>query len=58
MDNRLDICCWNYNPEIGLYQTECKNSYDPEIDGENVHPVEERGWIFCPYCGKEILVEE
>lgn len=43
-------CLWTYDKEYSIWETFCKNGYIPD-DGVSL---EEVGFKFCPYCGKEI----
>ena len=41
-------CKWTYDEYHGKHDTDCGNAYsfsDPEMD---------EGFVFCPYCGREI----
>lgn len=46
-----DTCEWEYEQD-GFHQTGCGRGFTFE-EGDVI----ENGFRFCPYCGKEIVVE-
>jgi DNA-directed RNA polymerase subunit RPC12/RpoP len=51
-ENENEICVWLYDKEIDAYGTNCGNAHAFEAGG-----ISENDFIFCPYCGKKILVK-
>lgn len=47
------ICKWNQG-EDGDYESECENRFE-FLGGSSP---EENGFVYCPYCGKKIRVQE
>ena len=47
----LGICTWRYNDEYSLWQTECDGAIRyGSIDEDRVK--------FCPFCGRNVVIEE
>jgi hypothetical protein len=42
-------CAWRYDYIHDYYETECENAF-VFIEGRKT----DNGFIYCPYCGKEI----
>jgi hypothetical protein len=45
------MCEWTYDNE-GFFVTQCDNAFQFNEGGPK-----ENGFIFCPYCGQEIIID-
>lgn len=46
-------CTWKYNEDEYYYETSCERVLMFAADGPT-----ENGYLYCPFCGKKIHVEE
>ena len=52
-ETRAGFCTWTINRNIESWETECGDRFHFNHDGPT-----ENGWNFCPYCGRDIDVED
>ena len=48
-----DCCEWKFKRSDYLWESSCERFYHYEG-----HDLEERGYTFCPHCGKPIKISE
>ena len=56
-----DSCIWSFAPDGDScdWQTECDNIFSLFVDGRpHVDGPVENGYLYCPFCGKQIVTEE
>jgi len=47
-------CCWDDSAEETMYETDCDHTFDSFEFG----PPNDNGFIYCPYCGRQIVMME
>jgi len=48
-NNDGDVCAWEWQPDIELWQTSCGDTYDLDAAYD---------FEYCPYCSRKIIEDE